>query len=171
MTSPRDHATLELTDGETRDVALADVVQAAASMDDGRGVSLEALIGNRPIEVFPLLAHILGLDSDMFSRRQVVEWLKQIDLPVVGVVAEPVRNTDTSVGLLPPTAEAPEPPVEITPDFAVQLQRYAGHWVALREGEVVGVQDSLRELIDSVADTDATVVFIPPRSETDLDEE
>lgn len=171
MTDPQDHATLTLADGETRDVALTDVLDAAATMQPGRGVALEAQIGNRPIEVFPLLSQLLGLDPDMFSRRQVVDWLRKLELPVVGAVTEPARNTDNRGGLLPPTAEVPEPTVDITPDFAVQLQRYAGHWVALREGEVVGVQDSLRALIDSVADTEATVVFIPPIAKKDLDDE
>lgn len=160
-----DRATLTLADGRIENATRQRVEQIAASMDEGDGSRLEAEIGNRRVEVMPLVVKLFQVEPDMVRRRQAVDLLHALRFRLVG---------EESPAEVPAKADEPQLPAadqidplavaDVTPQLAVRLQRYAGSWVAIRDGGVLGTDTSLSSLIDAVGDADSTVLFIPPRS-------
>lgn len=159
-----DRAALTLADVRVDDATRQRVEQIAASMDEGDGSRLEAEIGNRRVEVMPLVVKLLNVEPDMVRRRQAVDLLHALRFHLIG---------EDSPAEIPAKADEPQLPAadqsdplavaDVTPQLAVRLQRYAGNWVALQDGGVLGADPSLSSLIDAIGDAESTVLFVPPR--------
>jgi hypothetical protein len=121
-----------------------------------------ARVDGRTVSALRLVALGAGVQETDLRLSQVLSLVDDMHFQPVHTQA-PRESPKTYAGPAEPLAEIVEP--DITPALASQLQRLANQWVAIRQGELLGTGQNLGDVLAMLSGREATVLFIPTRSE------
>lgn len=117
------------------------------------------LVAGKSLDALRLIAEAVDAPVDELAKQTVIDALQRLKLDVYinGELIEADRA-------LPVDVETPaDVPYEatISTALAVKLQRHAGKWVAVAGDSVIANGPTLRTVLESVGQREATVMFVP----------
>jgi hypothetical protein len=131
-------------------------------MPDDPEADYPALVDGRLVSAVRLIAIGAGVQEAQLRLSQVLSLVDNMDF-------QPPEMQGRR-GLPGPHLRAGEPLTDvvepdITPALASQLQRLTNQWVAIQRGQLLGNGQSLRDVLATLSGREATVLFIPTRSD------
>lgn len=118
------------------------------------------IVNDAPYDPADLVSIATEIPVDELQPRRVVETLR-----ATALLSEPAPEDDAfDFGARPEiTRELPDPDATplLSPDLAVQLQRYQGKWVAVRHDAVIADAPDLNALLASIDNQDVLITFVP----------
>ena len=147
---------------------------------------LRVLIDGHPLDVMPLVATTLGVETDQLRLSPTVHALRLLGFTLEDFEPIEDRRRVHEDRQHPRSGDANNDPAQtqpsnaevnvdevtdvdagdvvtpfMSPDLANSLQRHAGQWVAIRDNALVGHAETLKELRDTVGPGKISVLFVP----------
>lgn len=162
MTSPTQFRTVALRDGSAKEVRRGDLIAAAKTIPEDPDADYPAHVDGRVVSALRLVAMGAGVQETQLRLSQVLSLIDEMDFQPIDMQARrEVPETTLEAGEALSGVVEPD----ITPALASQLQRFTNQWVAIQRGRLLGTGQSLGDLLASLSGREATVLFIPTRSE------